>query len=61
MVRDIRNFSDYDLAPRREFATDAAAHRAIRVTADALALLDTIGADGARTTAIAAQIRVVFP
>ncbi len=60
-LRRVRGLSDYDLAGRPDFATDVEARRMIRFSTDALAHFDAIDADLPRRTAIAAQIRKVFP
>jgi hypothetical protein len=51
-----RNRANYDLHPQPSFATAALAQQAVKVAADALALLDAIDTDPARRAAAVASI-----
>lgn len=60
-LRKNRGHSDYEMQPRPAFASNAEALSSIRLTTDALVLLDAIDADVPRRRAVFAEIHKVLP
>jgi hypothetical protein len=60
-LRALRQLADYDMGHVPAFHNHVSAARAVQLATDAIALLDAIVADAARSSAITAVIRAVFP